>query len=106
VTTSHVVDETITLLRSGVHHDANMAHGVAVAVGRQLFAGVLGRIHQATADDEREALGYLARHRDKTYSFTDCLSFVVMEKLGIGEARAVDSDFTQRFIARPGPRSR
>jgi predicted nucleic acid-binding protein len=35
--------------------------------------------------------------------FVDCLSFVVMEKLGIREALAVDSDFTHRFIARPGP---
>jgi len=26
-----------------------------------------------------------------------------MEKLGIREALAVDSDFTHRFIARPGP---
>jgi predicted nucleic acid-binding protein len=33
----------------------------------------------------------------------DCLSFVVMEKLGIDEALAVDSDFTHRFTARPGP---
>lgn len=33
----------------------------------------------------------------------DCLSFVVMEKLGIHEALAVDSDFSHRFIARPGP---
>jgi predicted nucleic acid-binding protein len=35
--------------------------------------------------------------------FLDCLSFVVMEKLGIREAFAVDADFTHRFIARPGP---
>jgi predicted nucleic acid-binding protein len=32
----------------------------------------------------------------------DCLSFVVMEKLGIREA--LDSDFTHRFIARPDPK--
>jgi predicted nucleic acid-binding protein len=42
-------------------------------------------------------------HQDQTYSAVDCLSFVVMEKLGIREALAVDSDFTHRFIARPGP---
>ena len=35
--------------------------------------------------------------------FVDCVSFVVMEKLGIREALAVDEDFTHRFIARPGP---
>jgi hypothetical protein len=29
-----------------------------------------------------------------------------MEKVGIREALAVDSDFTHRFIARPGPMGR
>jgi predicted nucleic acid-binding protein len=33
----------------------------------------------------------------------DCLSFVVMEQQGIREALAVDSDFTHRFSALPGP---
>jgi len=49
------------------------------------------------------AFAYFKRHQDQTYSFVDCLSFVVMEKLGIDEAPAVDSDFTHRFTARPGP---
>lgn len=40
------------------------------------------------------------------HSFVDCLSFVVMEKFAIQEALAVDSDFTHRFIARPGPMGR
>jgi predicted nucleic acid-binding protein len=50
------------------------------------------------------AFEYLKRHRDKTYSAVDCLSFVVMEKHGITEALAIDDDFTHRFTARPGPR--
>ena len=58
----------------------------------------------ATPDEEREAFDFFKRHRDQTYSFVDCLSFVVMEKLGIREALAVDSDFTHRFIVQPGPR--
>jgi len=33
------------------------------------------------------------------------LSFVVMEKLGIREALAFDSDFGHRLVIRPGPRS-
>lgn len=104
LTTNHVVEETITLVRSSVHRDAGVAHDVAVALGRQLFAGVFGRIHQASSDDERAAFEYLARYRDKRYSLTDCLSFVTMERLGIREALAVDSDFTHSFIARPGPK--
>ena len=103
LTTNHVVEETITLIRSSVHRDAGVAHDIAVDVGRQLFAGVFGRIHHATPDEEHAAFEYLARHRDKKYSLTDCLSFVVMEAHGISEALAVDEDFTHRFIARPGP---
>jgi predicted nucleic acid-binding protein len=45
----------------------------------------------------------LKQHADQGYSMVDCLSFVVMHQNGIREALAVDSDFTHRFIARPGP---
>jgi predicted nucleic acid-binding protein len=88
------------------HARVGARHDLAVTVGRELFAGIFGRIHQATADEERAAFAYLARHRDKDYSFVDCLGFVVMENLGINEALAVDSDFTHRFTARPGPTPR
>lgn len=57
-----------------------------------------------TPDKERAAFAWFKRHRDQSYSFVDCLSFVVMENMGIREALAVDSDFTHRFIARPGPK--
>ena len=57
----------------------------------------------ASPDEKRAAFDYFKRHQDQTYSAVDCLSFVVMEKLGTREALAVDSDFTHRFIARPGP---
>jgi predicted nucleic acid-binding protein len=40
------------------------------------------------------------------FSEEDRTSFVLMERLGIREALALDSDFTHRFIARSGPRSR
>ena len=75
-------------------------------MGRQLYAGVFGQVHHASADEEREAFAYFERHRDKDYSMVDCLSFVVMEKKGIREVWAVDEDFAHRFIARPGPQPR
>ena len=54
----------------------------------------------------RAVFDYFKRHSDKKYSTVDCLSFVVMESLGIREALAVDEDFTHRFVTRPGPRPR
>lgn len=90
VTTNHVIAETITLtLRVG--------HTEAAQIGEQLYAEKLARIHWASPEEERAAFAYFKRHQDQTYSFVDCLSFVVMESLGINEALAVDSDFTHRF---------
>ena len=97
LTTNHVIAETITLTRK-------LGHEEATRLGERLYGEKLARIHWTTPDEEREAFEYFKRHRDQVYSFTDCLSFVVMERLGIREALAVDSDFTHRFIARPGPK--
>ena len=96
VTTNHVVAETITLTRK-------VGHDQAARLGDQLYGEKLARIHWASPEEERAAFNYFKQHEDQTYSFVDCLSFVVMERLGIREALAVDSDFTHRFIARPGP---
>ena len=96
LTTNHVVAETITLTRK-------IGHDRAATLGDQLYSEKLARIHWASPDEERAAFQYFKQHRDQTYSFVDCLSFVVMEKLGIREALAVDGDFTHRFVARPGP---
>ena len=96
LTTNHVVAEAITLTRK-------IGHEQAARLGEQLYGEKLARIHWASPDEERAAFDFFKQHQDQAYSFVDCLSFVVMQKLGIGEALAVDSDFTHRFVARPGP---
>ena len=103
ITTNHVVAETVTLLLRKAGPDPRVRHDLAVRVGQQLLAEVFGQVHYATAEDEQATLAYLARHRDKDYSFVDCLSFVLMDRLGIREALTVDGDFTHRFVAQPGP---
>ncbi len=97
VTTNHVVMECITLTRVKISHQA------AVVMGERLYSERMARIHRATLEDERAAFEYLKKRSDKRYSAVDCLSFVVMDKLGISEALAVDHDFTHRFVTRPGP---
>jgi len=96
ITTNYVVAETITLSR-------RLGHSHAVNIGDQLYKQELAAIHWATPDEEWTAFEYFKRYEDKRYSFVDCLSFIVMEKLDIREALTVDSDFTHRFIAYPGP---
>lgn len=98
LTTDHVVFETITLTRAKVGHER------AVFVGERLYSEKMARIYQTSFEEQRAAFEYFKRHDDKKYSTIDCLSFVVMDKLQIREALAVDDDFTHRFVARPGPR--
>lgn len=98
LTTNNVVLETITVTRYEV------GHALAVRAGEQLFAEKLARIHRTTHEEEQAALAYLRKYDDKEYSAVDCLSFVVMDRLGIREALAFDSDFAHRFILRPGSR--
>lgn len=97
VTTNHVIAETITLAL------AREGHPLAVSVGQALYQEKLARIHWAAPEEEKEAFSFFEKHTDKEYSAVDCLSFVVMERLGISEALALDEHFTHRFVARPGP---
>jgi uncharacterized protein len=45
--------------------------------------------------DELAALDLLRRHGDKSYSFCDAVSFVVMKRLGIQRAASFDEHFRQ-----------
>jgi predicted nucleic acid-binding protein len=63
-----------------------------------LYGERLAAIHWTTPDEERAAFDYFKRHKDQACSLVDCLSFVVMDKLGIREALAVDSDFTHASL--------
>lgn len=103
VTTNLVVCEAITLFRTKGHPDPEIRHERAVAIGRSLWDGHFGGIYRVSAEDEQAAFDYFAKHRDKIYSFVDCVSFVVMERHGITEAFSVDSDFAHRFTTIPGP---
>jgi predicted nucleic acid-binding protein len=100
LTTNHVVFESITLARG------NIGHAAGLGVGEWLYGEKLARIHWATPEEELAAFAYYRKHQDKDYSAIDCLSFVVMQKLGIEVAWTLDSDFTHRFTAVPGPLGR
>jgi predicted nucleic acid-binding protein len=96
LTTNSVVLEAITVSRYEV------GHALAVTTGETLYSEKLARIHRTSAEEEAAAFEYLKQHSDKEYSAVDCLSFVVMLKLGINEALAFDDDFGHRFVMRPG----
>ena len=89
VTTDYVIDETLTLLRMRNHQTR------AVALGAQFFAGHVARIHYLNEEETIMTWEVFQRFADKDWSFTDCSSKVVMERLGITMAFAFDHHFRQ-----------
>lgn len=87
VTSNFVMDETLTLLRYRLSWEA------AQAFGEQIRAGALARTIRITPADEDSAWAIFTRYRDKSFSYTDCTSFAVIERLKISTALAIDRDF-------------
>jgi uncharacterized protein len=87
VTSSHVRGETWTFLR---HRDG---HRGAVAYLDMLDETPRASVRRVGEALEDEALRWLRRHDERSYSFVDATSFALMRSLGIHEAFAFDGDF-------------
>lgn len=88
-TTDYVLDETLTLLK---------AHGLmhrAMSLGQLFFGGQLTDVYHLSEGDIAEAWHVFQHYSDKGWSFTDCTSKVVMDRLGIAEAFSFDRHFEQ-----------
>ncbi len=90
VTTNAVVYETHALLTNR----AREGREAGFRFLEHLDCGLCEIVH-VTPDDEARAISVLRDHQDKTYSFCDALSFVVMERLGVTEAMAFDRHFRE-----------
>jgi predicted nucleic acid-binding protein len=97
VTTNFVIDETITLVLK------RLGYTQALRLGEQLWSGQLARIIYITKADQQAAWQLFKSYSDKEFSFTDCTSFVVMERLGLTRAFALDEHFDQtgQFVRVP-----
>jgi hypothetical protein len=89
VTSDYVIEETLTLLR------ARSENRRALVFGRRVIEGRWARIVRIDEQDFANAWDVFQRFHDKAWSFTDCTSRVVMERLGIVRAFAFDDDFRQ-----------
>jgi len=97
LTTEYIFDEVVTLVRIRV------GHAQACRVGEALRGGAVVRLIDVTPADIRSAWQRFVRHTDKVYSFTDCTSFAVMDRLGLKIAAAVGADFSRAgYTAIPG----
>jgi predicted nucleic acid-binding protein len=87
-TTNTVVVETYALLLNRTGE----GRGSAIKFLDDLESSEL-RVERVSEGDEENAFALVPAHEDKTYSLCDALSFVVCERLAIGEAIACDDDF-------------
>lgn len=89
LTTDYVIDEYLTLLKTrGQVRRANQ-------LGRQILEEVVCRIEWVKPEDVYKAWTIFDSYRDKGWSFTDCVSRAVMERLQITDAFAFDIHFRE-----------
>ena len=89
LTSDYVVDEALTLIR------AHYKRQTALDVGQALFGQRLAELHFLTGEEIGQGWAIFPSHSDKGWSFTDCTSFALMQKLGISNAFAFDRHFSQ-----------
>ena len=89
VTTSYVFDEVVTFFNS------RGRQGKAVEVGSNLIQTDSIELIHVDEGLFYEGWDYFQKHKDKAYSLTDCISFVVMKQRVIRAALTFDRHFTQ-----------
>ena len=88
MTTDHVRGETWTVLRRRAGHRTAVSFLDALADAARV---AVIRVEPPQQDD---ALRWLRRHDERTYSFVDATSFVAMRDGQMTEALAFDGDFS------------
>ncbi len=86
-TSDYIIDETITTI---LRHSS---HAVSVRVGDALMQSELIKIIPVFEQYFPDTWIAYKKFKDKEFSFTDVSSFVVMNKLKIGNVFTFDSDF-------------
>jgi hypothetical protein len=98
ITSNFIFDETVTLCLY------RLGYQVAARVGEVLLDQTVVDLVRITPEDEQKAWALWLARPAKTYSYTDCTSFVVMRRLGLQRAVAIDIDFQREgFLLLPTP---
>ncbi len=96
--TDYVFSELLTLVR------VRAGSAVSANVGKGVSESEYFTLHNITLADRARAWEIFSTQLDKDYSFTDCTSFAIMERLGVQNALATDRHFTQYgFQSFPDP---
>lgn len=89
VTSNYILDEILTLLK------AKLGSTIAIPFGQKLWDQEISTLVRITEEDEERAWGIFRQYKDKGFSFTDCTSFALMERLDINTVFAFDEHFIQ-----------
>lgn len=89
LTSDYVLDETITMLSSYT------GHRVAVAFGDWVQSERRVQIVRVNEELWQAAWQLFKRYHDKKFSFTDCTSFVLMQRQGLVDVFGFDHHFEQ-----------
>jgi len=103
VVTNYVLDElyTLLLMNVGYQRAVDFKRNLDILVGERIL-----KVVWVSEDVASEAWAVFERFNvDKQWSFTDCVSYVVMKQQEINEVFAFDDDFAQMgFVCRPQAR--
>jgi uncharacterized protein len=89
ITTDYVIDELLTLLKARGHLE------VAVDFGEWLLSERACTVEYVHRRDIARAWQVFSTYRDKGWSFTDCVSRAIIERLHISTAASFDDHFRQ-----------
>jgi len=97
VTSDYVLADSYTIIRLRAGHPAAVDFGEDVKASRVL------QVEYVTPEILEVAWQIFKTFSDKEFSFTDCTSFALMERLQINAAFTFDDHFRQygRFVMRP-----
>lgn len=89
VVTDYILSESITTAM------ARAGHKIAVTVGEFILSSHVVDLVWLDESIKMKAWGYFKKHSDKSYSFTDCTSFILMKEMNINNFFAFDEDFAK-----------
>ena len=93
ITTDYLLAEIATLIR--MRDKTARGHRLAVRVASSILGQQSAVLQNVMAVDRQKALQIFRDYSDHLFSFVDCTSFAVMERLGIIQAFAFDSHFDE-----------
>ena len=83
--TNFIVAECHALISSRLNHE----------IARNWLKNLCWPVERVLEEDEKNAVQIIMSYRDKSYTYTDAVTFAVMNRLGLTTAFAFDNHFKQ-----------